>query len=343
MLARSEYVASRTTQKALLIVDRRIEDLQPGSLCELFRMGASAVTLDVGDEVRKLWTQLVAETEEVLPWQEILSEIAANHYGSQDLTRSLGDVLYFQPGNHGYIARKIEIQPCADGRREMIPAAFAQGARHVAPSGEAIASCCAIADRIMQAMAPAAERTQTAGYRIAVQRLKYQPGVGDFERLAAMNCNSLARWSRLGFRIDQYRGELNHRLSGRWLSDFLAILMCLPAGRRLVRWLNHILDPASGDEMSGELSAVVERAHVDERYFSAMCAQNRSVRTEIFAEGRWNPIPVGLDRLTIIPGNLAAGAFGIRPVLHRVVYPTRDDRRDIDPRAGNVTLLIGAT
>lgn len=327
----------------LPIIDLHIGDLKAGLLWQLFRDGAAAVELDIGKDVQALWDRLIIGTDEVLPWQETVGEMAQNHHGSPDLSRSLGDVFYFQPGHHGYIGRKIEIVRDGEGRSMQIPPAFVQGGRLVSPPSDALADCCAIADRIMQALAPTPRQLPITRYRVAVQRLKYQPHQQDFQRLADMSRNSLARWSRLGFRIDGHRGELNHRLSGRWVSDFLAVLMCLPGGCRTARWLNRVSDPNEDKMQTPSNSVIVERAHIDERYFSALCGHRQSVRTEIFANGSWSTVPVGLNRLTIIPGNLAASAFGLKPILHRVVYPEQDDGIDVDTRAGNVTLLIGAT
>src|SRR3546814_1396304 len=75
---------------------------------------------------------------------------------------------------------------------------------------------------------------------------------------------------------------------------------------------------------------------------SDLCGSRQNVRTEIYAEGSWMELPIGLDSITIIPGTLAQRAFGLQPTLHRVLhrnddeYIEKDDIMD-DPRLRNVT------
>src|SRR3546814_2788843 len=107
----------------------------------------------------------------------------------------------------------------------------------------------------------------------------------------------------------------------------------------------------SSDVCSSDLidrgERIFEAPHYDLRYFSGLCGSRQNVRTEIYAEGSWMELPIGLDSITIIPGTLAQRAFGLQPTLHRVLHRNDDEyiEKDAiidDHRLRNVTLLIGA-
>jgi hypothetical protein len=189
----------------------------------------------------------------------------------------------------------------------------------------------------MHALAPGG--WNGGNYKVAIQRLKYQASAQEFAALADMTRNSLARWSRLGYQVDVNRGTLHHQLSGRWISDALGLMMAFPGGRSLVKRANDALLRNVARERV-DPRTVVERPHTDHRFFSALCGHRHSVRTEFFARGQWYEVPVGLNRLTIIPGTLAK-EFQIEPLLHRVVYPQSKEDADADAGTSNVTLLLG--
>src|SRR3546814_11176065 len=79
----------------------------------------------------------------------------------------------------------------------------------------------------------------------------------------------------------------------------------------------------SSDVCSSDLidrgERIFEAPHYDLRYFSGLCGSRQNVRTEIYAEGSWMELPIGLDSITIIPGTLAQRAFGLQPTLHREI------------------------
>lgn len=191
----------------------------------------------------------------------------------------------------------------------------------------------------MRALAP--EDWRGPRHRAVVQRLKYQPSAKDFSDLAKLTHNGLSRWGRLGYRIDVNRGTLHHRLSGRWLSDAFGVLLAAPGMRGIAKGINSAITGTIAAEAIGN-RMVVERPHVDNRYFSALCGCRQSVRTEFLAHGSWHEVPVGLGSLAIMPGLLAKRDFQIRPLLHRVTYPQELAGATPDPRTGNVTLLLGA-
>lgn len=322
------------------VVELPNAELHPGELAEIFAAGAGAVVVPLGGALQRLWDELVEQEEEQLPWEAPLIDIAQNYRGSSSLARSLGDVVYFQPGHHGYIARKIEIDVDEDGHLQGTPESFVQGSQTYEVPEHLIEECRALTDRIMAALTPTGR--PAIPYRTAVQRLKYQAGPQELERLEAMTGNALARWGRLGFRVDVARGKLNPRLSRKGLSDALAIMTLIPACRRFVDWFNARFGDRRRAPPRAPGARIIEAPHLDERYFSALCGKRDSVCTQIFFGDRWHDLPINIDALVIIPGKLATRSFGLPPALHRVIYTGQQPAEPVQSRDGNVTVLFGA-
>tara|TARA_R110000772_G_scaffold20609_9_gene57402 strand:+ start:882 stop:1277 length:396 start_codon:yes stop_codon:yes gene_type:complete len=111
------------------IVELKLADMEAGKLHAHFTCGAAAVILHGAGAINRLWSSLLENREETLPWEASLAEFAQNHHGTADITTSLGDVFYFQPGQHGYIARKIEIEASdRSGKLSSNPDSFIQPA-----------------------------------------------------------------------------------------------------------------------------------------------------------------------------------------------------------------------
>lgn len=87
---------------------------------------------------------------------------------------------------------------------------------------------------------------------------------------------------------------------------------------------------------------LVSKAHVDTRYFSALCGSRRNLRTDIFVDGGWAPLPVNNTDIVILPDLRSKMAFGIAPTLHRVLQAKDDGAATDEPDLGNVTILLGA-
>lgn len=325
----------------MTILELGLDDLRKGVLAAGFAAGASAAVIRSDGVVRRVWQKLVEDRREQLPWEAPLIDIARNHHGSGDITVSLGDLFYFQPGQHGYIARKLEIERGAGGAPcRSRPATFVQGETTHAPDPGALTDCLSLADRLILAFTPqGSEPPQT---RIAVQRLKYQPRPADFDNMADLTANSLGRWGRLGAAIDRQRLRAAGPLAGKGISDLIGMLLLIPGVARpvarFVAWAGRG-DPRA--KLTGG-DVVVERAHFDTRIFTALAGQRASVRTEVFTGGRWRELPIGLDSIAVFPGSLARHRLGLEPTLHRVLYSGNAAAEPIDRRTGNVTLLIGA-
>lgn len=322
------------------ILELGIEDLRQGVLAAGFAAGAVAAVVRWDARLPALWAGLVEDRRERLPWEAPLIDIARNHYGSSDITASLGDLYYFQPGQHGYIARKMELQR-SPGTVHCTPrpTCFAQGEEHYATDQATLDACCDIADLLLLALTPA-DRTVPA-VRISLQRLKYQHRTADFGDLARLTVNSLGRWGRVGAAIDRHRAA--GALDGKGASDLLGMAMLVPGVSRVARSINTAIVRSRPQARLKEGDMVVERAHLDERHFTALAGRRETIRTEVFADGAWRELPIGLNALTVFPGNLAARSLGLKPTLHRVLYAGNAAPGPVDPRAGNVTLLIGAS
>lgn len=326
-----------------MIASVELQDLKAGSLAQLFKAGNAAVLVHCPDLVSTLWGDLLESADEQLPWQAPLVNIARNYHGSGDITASLGDLFYFQPGRHGYIARKMALSPDPETNRIAArPASFVQDGDHYVPRQEVLDRCWTLGKRLMTAMIP--EGAIPDYFEVAVQRLKYQETADDFARLGALARNSLGRWSRAGCAVDEQRWQAAGMLSRRGISDLYGMVMHVPLVRRAVQFLNNILLSSDPCRKVAPGQRVVEGAHYDHRYLTALCGQRGRILTQVFARGEWHDLPVDLSTLAVFPGTMTSRAYGLPNVLHRVVHldDEHGGNRPRNPRTDDVTLLIGA-
>lgn len=325
----------------MCVLEFAIEELRQGLLVAGFARGAVATVIHCEDRIQSLWSKLIQNPDEQLPWEAPLIDIARNHHGNPDISTSLGDVVYFQPGHHNYIGRKIEITRSAENELQAHPSSFVQGDEHFEPHPQALLECWWLVDRIMLAMTP--EGWQREEHKVTVQRLKYQDHRTDCDSLARIVENSLGRWGRVGFAMDRNRESAPGPLSVKGLSDFLGMLMLLPLLRHLVSAANGLIARFDRRQRLEPGEWVIERPHLDSRYFSALCGTRDTVRTQVYVDGNWVELPIGLNSIVVFPGERARQRFGLRPTLHRVIHVDSENGKVGDgERARNVTLLIGA-
>lgn len=309
-----------------------LDELKQGTLHHAFAQGSPAAIIECGDLVEKLWSMLLSDPGEQLPWELPLLDIARNHRRGKDLPSTLGDVFYFQPGHHSYMARKIEIAPSAVPKA--LPDKFHQRDGEFSPSGELLSLCCLLVNKIMLALSPAEELTPH--YKISVQRLKYQAQWEDFQALAELIEDSLARWGRFGYGVDVRRGQMPWARKGS--SDLLGLLMSMPGARAVASLLR--TSSSASQQQQRCPGRVYEHPHTDFRYFTGLCGSRQNVRTEVFVDGEWQELPVNLRAIAIYPGSMNWGGTALRPTIHRVVHsdtPVTDHGR-----SSNVTVLLGA-
>ncbi|EQA98515.1 hypothetical protein V475_12760 [Sphingobium baderi LL03] len=312
-------------------------DLAPGALGACFHDGAAAVVMTGDPGVASLWRSFARQNVD-LPWQAPLYELSANLRAHDDLTETLGDVFYFKPGRHAYIARKIEI--CAEGLDLVArPTTFHGVHGDWTMATELREACWRFAAAVMTAIAPREEKHPP--FRAVVQQLKYHESVAGHEALFRMVHNSLGSWGRIGYRLDQRREEMRGPLGRRGVCDALALMSLIPLLRGAIDGLNGAaahLDPRGNVPAGYKL---IIKPHIDTRYFSALCGSRHNLRTEIFVDGQWLPLPISQDDVVIFPGSQAHKAYGIAPTLHRVIQ-ARDAGDMDDAEPSNITLLLGA-
>lgn len=326
----------------MAIVELTLEQLEPGVLASAFSSGSAAALIRANRLVRFLWDRLMGDPGERLPWESPLSAIAENHHGAGNITESLGDVFYFQPCFHGHIARKFEITQEA-GRYAIRPEGFRQDGRLHSPGADLVEECWQLSARIIAAMAPPTSGSPEC--RVAVQRIKYHRNPALLEGTTALLRNSLGRWGKLGFAIDTARARAAGPLAAKGVADLFGVASALPLVSAPIRNVNARLARRSGVNRLAEGQQLIETAHYDSRYFSAICGSRDTIRTQVYVSGEWIDLPIAPDTLAVFPGRLARHRFGIAPTLHRVIHcePSGQDTGAAElPRNHNTTLLIGA-
>src|SRR3546814_14737999 len=78
----------------------------------------------------------------------------------------------------------------------------------------------------------------------------------------------------------------------------MAGLMLVPLFRRLAHWINSLFARSDHHLQIDRGERIFEAPHYDLRYFSGLCGSRQNVRTEIYAEGSWMELPIGLDSIT---------------------------------------------
>jgi hypothetical protein len=310
-----------------------LDELGPGVLLQAFVTGKSAAIIECGDFVETLWSMLLEDPHEKLPWELPLVDLARNHVRGKDLPSTLGDVFYFQPGHHSYIARKLEISPL-DG--QVSPSKFRQGDEEVSPSPEVVNLCCSFVDKIMMAISPPGKPIPK--YKVAVQRLKYQADWGDYQALTELVEDSLARWGRKGYVLDVLRSQVAGPFSLKGISDLMALVMMMTRRREAMNKKSKIA--GNDHEGSNSPARIYEHSHTDFRFFTALCGSRSNVRTEVLVDGKWLELPVNLNAIAIYPGTIGLKGTSIEPTTHRVVH--RISHEESCGRASNVTVVLGA-
>lgn len=319
-----------------------IANLAPGSLAKCFAEGAVAVVIGGTDSISSLWRSLGADDAH-LPWKSSLYDLSMNLLPHDDLTEALGDIFYFKPGRHSYIARKIEIR--AHGRQfSMTPSSFRGQHGAWTMSDQLREQCWDLSVAVMKALAPpdAEDNGRIDRMRAVVQQLRYHDTVADHEALYKMMYNSLGGWGRIGYGLDRRREELRGPLARRGISDALALLSLLLPLRASINGLNRLVGhfDKRGDIPDGYTLLV--KPHIDTRYFAGLCGSRHNLRTEVFMDGAWLPLPINDTDIAVLPGSRAARAYGIQPTLHRILQANDGASSSAITSPANITLLLGA-
>ena len=312
--------------------------LFPGALARQFRNGARAVVVQGDEWIRPLWEALRAEDAE-MPWHAPLYDLAQNLVPHEQLTEALGDVYFFKPGRHSYIARKMEIQ--SEGETLIsTPPSFRTPHGEWKMDQQMRERCWHFSQKIMRALAPPEMDELPVGVRAVVQFLRYHDSTDGQKLLSAMTRNSLGSWARIGYELDRRREEMKGPLGRRGVCDALALLSKIAPLRPGVRGLNHLAGRFDKLSAIPEGFEILSKAHCDSRYFSALSGSRCNLRTEIFVDGAWIPLPINSTDVVVLPGYCSKRAFGITPTLHRVLQAK--DSPLPDAATVNATIILGA-
>jgi len=316
--------------------------LAPGSLYELFSRGAIAVVVNHAPDLGQLWTGLLENESERLPWNGTMRDMAGNHYAGKDLGGHVGDMFHYTPNRIAYIARKFELKCDASTRQvKTIPEQFMQDNQPFTSPPEIIGACWTLASTVMEWLTPP-DHAHTP-YQAVVHRLKYEADFDFVERYFALTRSAVGRWAQLGYWIDGMREEARGPLFHDGVSDIFAVLSLLRPMRRALTRLNGSFARRDMRNAIPQGTHLIGKAHYDGRYFSAMCGARGNICTEAFDGEKWVELPIDREHLVVIPGLDAQRAFGVRPTLHRILHrsgqPTAPSNNFSAP---DITLLFGA-
>ena len=336
------------------VFETSFDEVVPGLLARKFREGAALAVVECRPQMARAWQTLLLSSEERLPWDTRLVDIARNHHPG-DLVGQIGDMFYFSVNRLAYIARKFELRRGRSGDVECVPEFFVQpDGRRFSIDTETRRDCWEFADRIMASMI--ANPATAPPFEVVVHRIKYERMLSDIEKICSLSRNAVGKWAQLGCAVDEYREDARGPLARKGVCDLFALLSLLRPIRGALRHVNGKFEPSDIVNSTDERFTLIGKPHCDGRYFSALCGDRESIRTEAWMDGRWVELPIGLDHVVVLPGLLAEKHFGIRPVMHRILHSSAGVEPRLDAptsrREGptgrseepvnNVTLLFGA-
>ncbi|HEY9281459.1 MAG TPA: hypothetical protein VIP51_15415 [Eoetvoesiella sp.] len=316
--------------------------LAPGSLADLFTTGALAVIVDCASTLHPIWSALIENKAEQLPWHGTMRDMARNHYAGADLGEHVGDMFHYTPYRIAYIARKFELmRDVSTSQLVTVPEYFFQGNERFSSPTPIFEACWTIVQNIMKWLTPPG--SAASSFHAVVHRLKYEPDIQLTERHYALAKSAVGRWAQLGYEIDTLREQARGPLDHTGVSDMCAILSLVAPMRRLLDRVNTSFARSDARRALPEGARLIGKPHYDGRYFSATCGSRGHISTEIYDGKHWHELPVDRDHLVIVPGLQAKKAFGLSPTLHRIIH--RSDYVECSgdqSHAPDITLLFGS-
>lgn len=311
-------------------------DLRSGSITDTFQRGAAAIVLKNDSRIAELWSRLVAfdhgngrgSNDEVLPWDGSVLDLERNFVPGLSLADEVGDSIHARPGHLTYIARKIAIQRRAGSDEiDCSPETFYTGERQYRLDRKVLGLAWQVASDVLGSFS-----ARTVSDHVAVHRLRYVSSFEELGRRIAMVAKAFGGGSGHG---------LFHRLeSGPGAAEYLiAVLRRYPLLARTAAFAPECLLRALGLQLGRSDNIILGNAHTDPRVFSGLIADRSNVHTEIWAEGRWQRLPMTKDQMVILPGRTAQRLLGIKPTWHRILL-AQGERSEM--ANAESTLLIGA-
>jgi hypothetical protein len=314
-------------------------NLAPGSLAELFSKGALAVMVECPSTLRTLWSGLLENQDEQLPWCGTMGDMARNHYAGDGLGEHVGDMFHYTPYRIAYTARKFElVQDPATSQIVSVPEHFIQGTKRFKTPSPVLEICWKMIHDIMDWLGPPTR--PPARFQAVVHRLKYESDLQLTDQHYALTKSAIGRWAQLGFDIDKMREEARGPLDHKGISDICAVLSLSPPLGKVVERMNRAFARNDARRALPQGARLIGKPHHDGRFFSATCGERSHISTEVYDGRHWIELPVDCHHLVVIPGLQAQTAFGLKPTLHRVLH--RGESASAADEGSDITLLLGS-
>jgi hypothetical protein len=302
------------------------EELTPGRLREMFRNGAKTAILVDNDQVRRIWEGLLSSNNSnslavdnrARFWENHLLSIARNHVSGDT---DVGDMLRFIPGSLAYIACKAIIFPSGQKMR-VIPDHFWVGNQQATLPEDILRTTWDLMSDILKSMLPSS--SVYPSYAVAIERLKY-PGHSDLDQMYTLLADSGGAWTRLGHKLDAYKGTAVGPFDLKAIRDLYAWCCLMPGVGLLLRKLNSLLKDFSRKSVP-EATRLIGTPHVDDlKVVTALASDRNVIKTEVYDGRHWVELPLSYDSLAIFPSRQASKQLGVAPTWHRVLQIERDD------------------
>jgi hypothetical protein len=314
-------------------------EIERGELLGSLLKGAAAVVLSGDERVHGLF-------QSVLDWLGLWDPGRREFFGADllDLARNhlednanAGDMLRFQPGVFGHLARKFFVfRNRADESPRAFPDAFYLNNRRISVPHKILDAAWNLTSQVLMNAMP--RHVDKLAYAAEVDVLAYPIARADVIRLAALLADSSGTWSRLGHRIDANKGKAAGMFDKKIAREIFAMASLVPGLRKLAMMLNDKM-ALDGKGSSSPNHYVVGGPHIDRgKYVTGLIGSRQNLQTQIFSAGRWIPLPVTPDGLSIFPGLLAGSLDGPRPTRHRILLEKPGESETESAR--NITLSL---
>ena len=310
-----------------------------GALAGSFQTGANAVVLSGDERIPSLFRS-------ILDWLGFEDSSGAECFGTNliDLARNhlednanAGDMLRFQPGVFGHLARKfIVFRNGPDQPLRAFPNSFYVNNRRVLVPYEIIEKAWGLVSEVLMSAMP--QEVERSDYAAEVDILVYPTSSGDINGLTTLLADSCGAWSRLGHRIDANKGQAAGLFDKKVAREFFAIASLIPGLKDLVTRLNDIA--VANDTASPRDYRIVGGPHIDKsKFVTGLIGNRHNLQTQIFSGKRWIPVPVNADTITMFPGLKIGPLTKIPATRHRILMERPlDDEANSSER--NITLSL---
>lgn len=328
--------AARRLELKTEIAKLESRTLQRGAILEAWREGAPAVILQSEHLAERVWDELIVSRsceeagQETLPWMGTLDDLSANFIPSMEIYNQLGDVIYTQPGQLTYIARKIRLsQDRNSNELRCEPRVFVSGEREYRLSQRSLETVWELARKVAWGLGGGLDNAP-----VELHRLCYEREIDKVWRRRVLFSNALGYG----------HGD------GRHLSRLSSTN---PVGRKLLKLFNKFPSTSLAKGLS-DIPLVPVRdiadefgntwiaggPHTDGRIYSALLGRRSRHMTQIKVGKTWLELPVNTADVAIIPGREAERTLGIPATVHRILNQ-QCGMPATDQYGRDITVLLG--